>query len=272
MEENKTENTEQVEENKPLLGSTETEIKTDEENISEAPHIEKEQEEVKEQVEPKTKPAEVPEQFWDEKKSEVNVEELAKSYNNLREKMSQGKHKAPKDGKYNTDFIKKIDEENYEEITKDDMTQDFLEIAKEENMSQEVVEKLFNFYMKQQGLVEQEIQYKRSDEMSKLGRNADSIIKNMDTWLTSFHTSNTITTEEKEAIANASTNALFISALNKIRRSYGEKTIPSATVVEGNKITMDEVREMMKDDRYGKDSDYTQKVEKHVYEIHGESY
>ena len=35
---------------------------------------------------------------------------------------------------------------------------------------------------------------------------------------------------------------------------------------------MDEVREMMKDDRYGKDSDYTQKVEKHVYEIHGESY
>ena len=40
-------------------------------------------------------------------------------------------------------------------------------------MSQEVVERLFNFYMKQQGLVEQEIQYKRSDEMSKLGRNAE---------------------------------------------------------------------------------------------------
>ena len=78
MEENKAENTEQVEESKPLLGSTETEIKTDEENISEAPHIEKEQEEVKEQVEPKTKPAEVPEQFWDEEKIRSKCRRVSK--------------------------------------------------------------------------------------------------------------------------------------------------------------------------------------------------
>ena len=260
---------EQVDEKKPLLGNTEEPKQLDDETVSEAPHIEKEPE-VK--TEKAKKPDEVPEQFWDENKSAVDIDALTKSYNNLREKMSQGKHKPPKDGKYNTDFIKKIDEDNFDEITKDEMTQDFFDIAKEENMSQEVVERLFNFYMKQQGVLEKEIEYKRSDEIKKLGRNADGIIQNMDNWLNAFHKSNTITTEEREAIANASTNAMFISALNKIRKSYGEKTIPSLTVVEGNKIGMDDVKEMMKDERYGKDPEYTQKVEKHVYDIHGENY
>tara|TARA_R110002020_G_scaffold67762_3_gene177753 strand:+ start:952 stop:1761 length:810 start_codon:yes stop_codon:yes gene_type:complete len=269
MAEAEIKNEEQIEESKPLLNPTTEEPKTDAENVSDAPHMEKEPE-VK--VEKSERPAEVPEQFWNEDKGSVDIDGLAKSYNSLRDKMSQGKHKAPKDGKYSTDFIKKIDEQNFEEIEKDDMTQDFLDIAKEENMSQEVVERLFTFYMKQQGVLEQEIEYKRTDELKKLGRNADGIIENMDNWLSSFHKSNTITSEEREAIANASTNALFISALNKIRKSYGEKTIPSSTAVEGNKVTMADVREMMKDERYGKDADYTQGVEKKVYAMHGESY
>ena len=274
MAEAEIENKEQnnVDDNKPLLGNEVEKKEPDSENISEAPHMEKEPEVEPEKKEDITKPDDLPEQFWIDKDNKVDVDALTKSYNSLREKMSQGKHKAPKDGKYDTDFIKKIDEENFEAIEQDEMTQDFLDIAKEENMSQEVVERLFNFYLKQQGVLEKEIEYKRSDELKKLGRNATSIIENMDSWLNNFHTSNTITTEEKEALANASTSAVFISALNKIRKSYGEKTIPTSTAVEGNKVTMVEVKEMMKDERYGKDSEFTQMVEKHVYDIHGETY
>ena len=39
-----------------------------------------------------------PEQFWDEKEG-PDVEKLATAYKELRTKMSQGKHKAPADGK-----------------------------------------------------------------------------------------------------------------------------------------------------------------------------
>ena len=54
-------------------------------------------------------------------------------------------------------------------------------------------------------------------------------MKNMDGWLLALGFRN-FNKNEVESVANASTSATFVSALNKIRKSYGEKTIPVTNV------------------------------------------
>ena len=67
-------------------------------------------------------------------------------------------------------------------------------------------------------------------------------------------------------------NATFINAMNKIRRSYGESDIPSASAsMDVGATTLDEIQEMMADPRYGEDMAYTSRIEKKVYELHGET-
>jgi hypothetical protein len=180
--------------------------------------------------------------------------------------MSAGKHKAPADGKYSTDELGDIDAE-------DPMLADFLDIAKDEGFSQDQFERLTKFYLESQGALNEEIKYRRDDEMGKLGRNAEKIIGSMDAWLTKFGTAGTLSNDELEAIANASNNATFINAMNKIRRSYGESDIPPASAsMDVGATTMDEIQELMADPRYGQDMAYTSRVEKKVYALHGESF
>jgi len=137
-------------------------------------------------------------------------------------------------------------------------------------MSQGTFERLTNFYMQQMGALDEEITYRRDQEMAKLGRNADKVIASMDNWLTKMNTAGVLSAAEMESIANASTNATFISALNKIRRSYNEPDIPRSDVVEPDAITMDDIQVMMADPKYGVDPAFTRQVERKVYEMHGE--
>ncbi len=68
---------------------------TDEEKAAQAP----------EEDEKLERPDFWPENFWSDADG-PDVEALAKSYNELRTKFSQGQHKAPKDGKYNLEAFK----------------------------------------------------------------------------------------------------------------------------------------------------------------------
>ena len=88
-----------------------------------------------------------------------------------------------------------------------------------------------------------------------------------------FHSSKVLNDSELEAIANASSNAAFISAMNKIRKSYNEPDIPSAAAQsEVEPTSMSDIEDMMRDERYGSDPAFTQKVERMVYEMNGEQY
>ena len=60
---------------------------------------------------PKERPEWLPENFCQDK-GEANLEAMAKSYGDLRKVVSQGKHKAPEDGKYDTTVFKTQDVEN----------------------------------------------------------------------------------------------------------------------------------------------------------------
>lgn len=209
---------------------------------------------------PAERPENIPEKFW--KDGQVDVDAMAKSYTELRTKMSQGKHKPPKDGKY--------DLEDSGLDLDDPIMEKFLDLAREEGLGQDLVRSLTELYKESAGVIEQQIEFKRDEEMAKLGRNADAIIKSMDDWLGRMAGAGVLSEPELQSIASASSSATFISALNKIRRSYNEPAIPSVEVTQPDAITMDDIESMMADERYGADPAYTRKVERMVYEKHGE--
>jgi hypothetical protein len=61
---------------------------------------------------PVDRPEWLPENFWNAEDGEANYEGLAKSWADMRKMVSQGAHKAPPDGKYDTSVFKT---ENLEE-------------------------------------------------------------------------------------------------------------------------------------------------------------
>ena len=249
--------------NQNLLSATPTET-TDEVTEPEAvPHLVQETDALVEEQseEPAQRPENIPEQFW--KDGGVDAEAMAKAYSDLRAKMDSGKHKAPKDGKYSLDAVEGVEAD-------DPALGEFLEIARDEGISQGTFERLTSFYLQTVGAMNEEIVHRRDEELAKLGRNADKVIASMDSWLTKMNTAGVLSGAELEAVANASTNATFISALNKILRSYNEPDIPTAEVGEPDAMTMDDIAVMMADDKYGVDPAYTRQVERKVYELHGE--
>jgi len=211
------------------------------------------------------RPENVQEQFWNAEKGEIDVGKLSDAYNGLRTKMDQGKHKVP--DSYDTSSVPALAgvDEN------DEMLAGFRDLAKDQNLSQGQFEELTKFYLESTGALEQEIGYRRDEELGKLGRNADTIIKSTDDWLQRFHSAQVLNDGELEAISAASNNAAFISALNKIRRSYNEPNIPSASAqVDVAPATLADAQAMMADPKYGHDPAYTRQVEKIIYEMHGE--
>lgn len=213
-----------------------------------------------EPVEAAERPDYIEEQFWNDEDGQVDLEKLAKSYKELRVKMSAGKHKAPEDGQYTLDEVPEIPED-------DEMLGEFLDIARDEGLSQEQVDKILRVYVDTQAIAQTQVE----EERAKLGRNADRIIESMDGWLTNFGKSGVLSDNELNAIANAATSADFINAMNKIRKSYSEPDIPSVEAsMDVQPTTMDEITSLMSDPRYGVDMHYTNQVEQKVYQMHGE--
>ena len=83
----------------------------------------------------KTRPEYLPENFWNADKGEADLEAMSKSWSDLRKQISQGKHKAPADGKYDLKALGENPEAN-------PLTQTLLEMAKEEGLSQTAFDKL----------------------------------------------------------------------------------------------------------------------------------
>jgi hypothetical protein len=234
-----------------------------------APHLEPDPNDQKQVVEEGedfefVKPDYFPENFWNEEEG-PDVEGLAKAYAELRAKMSAGKHKAPKDGKYDVTPLRDAG------VPEDDpMLNDFVGLAKEQGFSQEQFDQLVELYQNHVGAIDEKIQVDRETEMKKLGRNADKVIQSTEQWLTKMKNAGTLNSDEIEAIGRASNNASFISALHKIRASYMETDIPGLDLQQSQRVSLTDAQSMMADPRYGKDMAYTKKVEDMIYEMYGE--
>lgn len=211
------------------------------------------------------KPEWMPDQFWSESDG-PDLEGLSKSYQELRAKMSSGKHKAPKDGKYDIASLKDHG------VTEDDpLLGQFSEFAVENGLSQDQFDQITSMYMAQMSEMMDEIETNKEAELAKLGPRADKVINSLNTWLGKLGNSGTLSPEEVDAITGAAKTADFIKAMNKIRASYGEQTIPDVTVQEGNAVTKADLDAMVADPRYGKDMAYTQGVERKFMEFFGEA-
>ncbi len=259
-----------------------TEVETKESNGLLSPELNKEQEETTEEsidhlakteetpakdedIDWGERPEWMPEQFWDENDG-PDLENLAKSYQELRAKMSSGKHKAPADGKYD---ISNLADHG---VTEDDeLLGEFKGFAKENNLSQDQFDQITQMYMNHVGELTDKIETDKQAEMSKLGRNSEKVINGLNQWLTKLGTSGALSHEEVDAIASKADNANFIVALNKIRQSYGEQPIPDIAIQEGAGETRADLDAMVADERYGKDMAYTQKVERKFMEHFGEA-
>lgn len=211
------------------------------------------------------KPDWMPEQFWDEKEGPA-LEAMAKSYQEMRAKMSQGKHKAPKDGQYDIASLR-----DHGVAEDDAMLNDFTKFAADSGLSQDQFDQITSIYMNHIGGMLDQIETNKEAEMSKLGPRAEKIIGGLNQWLTKLGNSGALSAEEVDAIASKADNRDYIMALNKIRESYGERTIPDVTIQEGSTTTLADLQSMLSDQRYGKDMAYTNMVERKFYEFHGEA-
>lgn len=231
------------------------------------PHIAgEEQVEVKADVnEQGERPDYVPEQFWDPEKG-ADLEGLAKSYAELRSKMSSGKHKAPKNGEYSREAIAEYD------IPDDDpLLGEFTAFAKENGLSQDQFDSITSMYVNTMSEMFGEQEDDIQSEMQKLGPKGEKIVGSLNQWLGKLGNSGTLSPEEVDAITNAATNASYISALSKIRASYGEQPIPDVNIQEGAGMTKADLDAMVADPRYGKDMHFTQSVERKFMEFFGEA-
>ena len=202
-------------------------------------------------------------QFWSSSDG-PDLEGLAKSYTELRAKMSSGKHKAPKDGKYDMAVLQGVPED-------DPLLKSFTAFAKDNGLSQDQFEQISKMYMENMGEMFQNVEVDVQREMDKLGKNADKVIQATSQWLGKLQTSGVLTSEETEALANAAQSADVIRAYNKLREISGERAIPAIDIQESGAMTKADLDAMVGDPRYGKDMRYTQQVEQKFMEFFGEA-
>lgn len=232
---------------------------------AEMPHLDNAEEhtaEADDNIDWGDRPDWMPENFWNDSDG-PDLEGLSKSYNELRAKFSQGQHKAPKDGKYD---ISSLTDSG---VTDDDpMLNDFISYAKEAGMSQDQFNSLTAMYMQHMGQQFEQMETNAEAELAKLGPKADKLIKSTNQWLGKMASSGAMTEDEVAAMVQLGSTAAGVRALNKIRESYGERTIPDVSVQESNQYTRAELDAMVGDPRYKTDPAYREKVERLFMEMY----
>lgn len=221
------------------------------------PHLEPEED--AEPDGPYERPDWMPEKFWDD--DGPDLEKMAESYNNLEKQFSQGKHKAPQDGKYDTEFLG-------DSVAQDDQLLTFFTgWAKDNGISQAAFESLAGQVVEMGQSSAEEETTSLAQEKKMLGDNADEIIKSNLTWADGLLNKGIISKDELNEIDIWGGTAVGARLLQKVRAMTGENvTIPTTTAYSAEKEGEDDFKSringMMADPRYGTDPSYTRAVEK----------
>jgi len=198
---------------------------------------------------PKTRPEYLPENFWNADKGEADLEAMSKSWSDLRKQISQGKHKAPSDGKYDLKALGDNPEAN-------PLTQTLLEMAKEEGLSQAAFDKLAST-MAAQAAPEIDTQA----ELKSLGPNGQAVINGMVDWARGLVAKGVWGNEDFEEFKVMGGTAKGLRALMKVREAYEGRVPIESTPMEGAP-SKDELYQMVGDPKYKTDPAYRQKVER----------
>lgn len=199
--------------------------------------------------EPLVRPDYYPEKFWDE--DGPDVEKLAKSYNELQKKFSQGKHKAPE--KYELDGL--VDQG----LNVDDPTVSaYQEWAKENGISQAAFEDLASRVLQLSSDQAQQLEYDRNQEMQKLGERAAEKIQMAERLLMKAPLNN----NEREAIANSLDSADAINAFLKYHQALTNEGIPTQVSAQAPEMTREDLEAAIADPRWTTDTAFRSRIER----------
>ncbi len=203
---------------------------------------------------PSTRPDHIPEQFWDPATNQPRIEAMAKSWTDLRRKVSQGTSAAPETP--DAYAFPKIEGLSQEIVKADDpLWLQVRQSAHKAGVSQAQLEAILTPYI-QDTLKKAEQSPAASPEADRaareqylaeqkqqLGPNADLMISDMKQWIKGMETRGSLTEGEAKALLAAG-NADGIRALAKLRAMTGEKAIPLDTLA-GAEMTVQDARQLM---------------------------
>lgn len=207
------------------------------------------------------KPDWLPDKFWDAKGNAPAYEKLAKSYGELEKQFKAGAHKAPKDGKYDLSPVKDVPAD-------DPLLSGFLEIAKENGLSQKAVTEILSVVGAQTAAQREATQISVKAEMEKLGANAKEILTDTLRWSQSLVAKGVLTKDEHAELKVMAGTATGIRVLQKLRGFYGDAPIPvNVGAVDGEQYSKADLQAMVGKPEYKTDPAYRRKVEK-LFEQH----
>jgi len=200
-------------------------------------------------ADPAARPEYWPENFWKKDSNEPDMEGIAKSWRDLRGKISQGKHKAPEDGQYDTSVLAAgVDPKA------------LTEYAQKWGLSQAAFEELAS---QTKQLAEQAAgpAIDSAAEMKALGPNANAVVSGMVDWARGLVNKGVWSKDDFEEFKIMGGTARGISALMKVREAY-EGRVPTNTMMDDGAPSKDELYQMVADPKYKSDPAFRNKVEK----------
>jgi len=223
------------------------------------PHLADDESQVESDNELYERPDYFPEQFWNEKDG-PDLEGFAESYNHQRKLISQGKHKAPEGGEYNTEVLseKGIDID-------DPIAQTYMGWAKDHGISQAAFDDLADKVIETTGMVQEEKEELVASMKQELGPDADNIIRSNIEWADGLYRKGVLSADEREELDIMGGTPEAQRILVKLRGMQGDMApIPTVTAPVGLESEQEFKTKMaaaMNDKRYGIDANYTRGVE-----------
>jgi hypothetical protein len=193
-----------------------------------------------------------PENFWKKDANEPDLEGIAKSWRDLRAKISKGHHNAPADGNYDMGSFGDTAADN-------PMAQELAAFAKDNGLSQAQFDDLATRLRSKASELMEGDRIDPQVEIKKLGPNA--IVGGMVDWARGLVNKGVWAKEDFEEFKIMGGTAQGLRALMKLRESY-EGRIPIETAPMEGAPTKEELYQMVGDPRYKTDPAYRQKVER----------
>jgi len=204
--------------------------------------------------EPLERPDWWPENFWKAEEAEPDLEAIAKSWTDLRKQISQGKHKAPADGKYDASAFGDTPED-------DPVRQHVMNWASENQISQAALDQLVGQVVEMNQNQAENYSINLEQERRALGPNADARINGMVKWASGLVNKGVWSQDDFEEFKVMGGTARGIAALEKLRASYEGRVPVESTPVEGAP-SKEELYAMVGDERYQTDPSFRKKVER----------
>lgn len=199
----------------------------------------------------------LPENFW--KDDKPDLEGMAKSWRDLRAKISKGEHNAPADGNYKLDAMG----EGYD--AENPIAGTLVSWAKENGISQAQFDELAGRLSTQARELMQSESVDPKAEMEQLGPNAGAIVNGMVDWARGLVNKEIWSKEDFDEFKIMGGTARGLTALMKLRSAYEGRVPIESAPLEGQ-MTKGDLEQIVSDPRWHNDPNWRQQQEKKWYD------